>query len=130
MKEVYEYLRKAQVFYVATIDEDKPRVRPFGIVEEFEDKLYVITGKKKNVSKQIEKNHNVEICAAINETWIRISGQLIRDDRVEAKKYILDKNPHLRAMYSETDDNTETLYLKDAEATISSFVEAPKIYKF
>ena len=130
MKETFEYLRKAGVFYVATVDGDKPKVRPFGVVEIYENKLYVLTGKKKQVSKQIQNNPNVEICTSIGETWIRISGKLIRDDRVEAKQYILDKNPQLKGMYSAQDDNTEILYFEDAESTICSFTEAPKIYKF
>lgn len=130
MKETFEYLRKAGVFYVATVDGDKPKVRPFGIVEIYEDKLYVLTGKKKQVSKQIQNNPNVEICTSIKETWIRVSGKLIRDDRVEAKQYILDKNPQLKGMYSAQDDNTEILYFEDAESTICSFTEAPKVYKF
>jgi uncharacterized pyridoxamine 5'-phosphate oxidase family protein len=130
MKEVYEFLKKAGTFYIATVDGDKPRVRPFGVVNIFEDKLYVQTGKVKNVSKQIEINNNVEICTFLNGKWIRIEGKLISDDRIEAKKSMLDANPSLRSMYNENDDNTEVLYFKDATATIYSFTEEPKVIKF
>jgi len=130
MKEVYEFLKEAGTFYIATVDGDKPRVRPFGVVNIFEDKLYVLTGKKKNVSKQIEINNNVEICTFLNGKWIRIEGKLISDDRVEAKKSMLDANPSLRNMYNENDDNTEVLYFNDATATIYSFTEEPKVIKF
>ncbi len=130
MKEVFEFLKKAGVYYLATVDGNLPKVRPFGTLEIFEDKLYILTGKKKDVSKQIEKNPNVEICASIGEEWIRLSGKLVRDDRIEAKKDMLDKNPHLRAVYSENDDNTEVLYFVDATAKISSFISAEKIFKF
>ena len=127
MKEVYNFLKKCGVFYIATVDGDKPRVRPFGAINMFEDKLYFQTGKIKNVSKQIEQNNNVEISGMAEGKWIRIEGKLIRDDRKEAKKSMLDNNPELRGMYSEDDDNTEVLYIKNAKASIYSFTEPPKV---
>ena len=130
MKEVYDFLKKCGVFYLATIDGDKPRVRPFGAINMYEDKLYFQTGKVKNVSKQIEKNPNVEVCGFVDGKWIRIEGRLVRDDRRDAKKSMLDNNPTLRGMYSEDDDNTEVLYFKNAKATISSFTEAPQTIEF
>ena len=130
MKEVYEFLKEARTFYIATVDGDKPRVRPFGVVNIFEDKLYFQTGKRKDVSKQIGVNPNVEICAFLNGKWIRVSGVLVSDDRIEAKKSMLDANPSLRSMYDENDNNTEVLYFKDATATIYSFTEEPKVIKF
>ena len=131
MKETYDFIKNAGgVYFLATIDNDQPRVRPFGTLEIIEDKLYIQTGKIKNVSKQIEKNNNVEICAFNDGKWIRVTGKLIRDDRKEIKKEMLDKNPELRGMYSEEDDNTEVLYFKDATATISSFTEEAKVYNF
>ena len=130
MKEVQEFLKNCGVYYLATVDNDQPRVRPFGTAEIFEDHLYIQTGKSKNVSKQIEKNPNVELCAFKDGKWIRVTGKLIRDDRIEAKKDMLDKNPNLRGMYNENDDNTEVLYFENGEATISSFTEPPKTIKF
>ena len=130
MKEVQEFLKDAGVYYLATMDNNQPRVRPFGTAEIFEDKLYIQTGKKKDVYKQIEANNNVEICAFKDGKWIRISGKLIADDRVEAKKDMLDKNPNLRGMYDENDDNTIVLYFESAKAVISSFTEAPKTIEF
>ncbi len=129
MKEVEDFIRKCGVYYLATIDNNEPRVRPFGTLAEFEGKLYVLTGKKKDVSKQIAKNPNVEVCASYGENWIRITGKLIRDDRVKAKKNMLDKNPHLRGAYDEHDDNTEVLYFEDASAVIYSFTAEPKVIK-
>ena len=130
MEEVQKFLKECGVYYLATIDGDKPRVRPFGTAEIYEGHLYIQTGKVKNVSKQIEKNPNVEICAFKDGRWIRISGNLIRDDRVEAKKYMLDQNPELRNMYDENDDNTEVLYFEKATATIYSFTAEPKVIEF
>ena len=130
MKEVQEFLKDCGVYYIATIDGDKPRVRPFGTAEIFEDHLYIQTGKSKDVSKQIQKNSNVELCAFKDGRWIRVSGKLVRDDRVEAKKDMLDKNPSLRGMYNELDDNTEVLYFESGIATISSFTEPPKTINF
>ena len=112
------------------MDGDQPRVRPFGVVEIFEDRLYIQTGKSKDVSKQIQINNKVELSSFNNGKWIRVTGKLVRDDRVEAKKDILDKNPNLRGMYDENDDNTEVLYFESAKAVISSFTEAPVEYEF
>ena len=130
MKEVQEFLKSCGVYYLATVDGDKPRVRPFGTAEIFEDHLYIQTGKSKDVSKQIEANPNVELCAFKDGKWIRVSGKLIRDDRVEAKKAMLDNYPELRNMYDENDDNTIVLYFENAKATIYSFTEAPKTFEF
>lgn len=130
MKEVWEFLKNSGVYYLATIDNGKPKVRPFGTAEIFDNHLYIQTGKSKEVSKQIEANPYVELCAFNNGRWIRVSGKLVRDDRVEAKKDMLDKNPDLRRMYDENDDNTEVLYFESAVAVISSFTEAPKTIEF
>ncbi|MBQ7863009.1 MAG: pyridoxamine 5'-phosphate oxidase family protein [Lachnospiraceae bacterium] len=130
MQEVYDFLKKCGTYYLATIEGDQPRVRPFGTIDLFEDKLYIQTGKVKEVSKQIQTNPKVELCAFGEGTWVRVAGTLVRDDRVEAKKHMLDSYPNLQAMYSATDDNTEVLYFKDATATFSSFGGAPKTVQF
>lgn len=130
MKEVYEFLKECGVYYLATIDNDEPKVRPFGTIEIFEDHLYIQTGKKKDVFKQIINNPKVEICAFKNGEWIRVSGKLVVDDRLEAKKDMLDKNPQLRSMYDENDDNTIVLYFESGKATISSFTSMPKTIEF
>ena len=130
MKDTYEFLKECGVFYIATIDGDKPRVRPFGAINIFEDKLYLQTGKVKNVSKQIELNPNVEISGMNNGKWIRIAGKLVADDRIEAKESMLNANPELKQLYDAHDDNTEVLYFKDAKAMICSFVDEPIIIEF
>ena len=129
MKEVQEFLKRSGVYYLATMDGDQPRVRPFGTINIFEDKLYIQTGKIKDVSKQIQNNPKVEICTFDKGKWIRLSGELVRDDRKEAKQAMLDSYPDLQGMYSADDDNTEVLYFKNAEAVISSFTEEPKVIK-
>ena len=130
MEEVKNFLKECGVYYLATIDGDKPRVRPFGTAEIFENKLYIQTGKKKDVSKQIAKNPNVELCAYKDGKWLRVKGALVRDERLEAKKDMLDKNPELKSMYSAEDDNTEVLYFEKATATFYSFTEPPKEIEF
>ncbi|SHI89221.1 pyridoxamine 5'-phosphate oxidase family protein [Fibrobacter sp. UWP2] len=132
MEEVKEFIKKCGVYYLATMDGDKPRVRPFGTIEIFEGKLYIQTGKSKDVSKQIQKNGNVEISATAptGDSWIRVAGTLVRDDRREPKVNMLEHYPELKSMYSPDDDNTEVLYFKDATATIYSFTAAPKVIKF
>jgi uncharacterized pyridoxamine 5'-phosphate oxidase family protein len=130
MKEVYDFLKKCGTYFLATTEGDQPRVRPFGTVDIFEDKLYIQTGKSKNVSKQIAANPKVELSAFADGTWIRVSGELVRDDRIEAKAHMLDNYPELKNMYSAEDDNTEVLYFKNAEAVFSSFTAAPRTVKF
>ena len=130
MNEVYEFLKKCGTYYLATVDGDQPRVRPFGTVDIFEDRLYIQTGKSKEVSKQIQKNPRVELCCFNGKQWLRLSGELVRDDRVEPKKDMLEHYPQLKSMYSADDENTEVLYFKNATATISSFTDAPRVIKF
>lgn len=131
MKEVYDFLKKCGTYYLATMDGSQPRVRPFGTVDIFDGKLYIQTGKSKNVAKQIKANPKIEICGMVgNDKWIRVEAVAVEDDRVEARQHMLDAYPSLKKMYSATDGNTEVLYLKDATATISSFTEAPKVIKF
>lgn len=130
MQQVYEFLKKCGTYYLATMDGDQPRVRPFGTVDIFEGKLYIQTGKVKSVSKQLQGNPKAELCAFDGEKWLRVAGKLVRDDRVEAKAHMLDNYPSLKAMYSAEDDNTEVLYFESAEATFSSFTGAPEIIKF
>lgn len=126
MDEVFEFLQKTHTYYLATVEGDQPRVRPFGVSYIYEGKLYIQTGKKKAVSHQIQENPKVEICAFDGSTWLRLAGELVRDDRVEVKQAVLDANPGLKRMYSAEDDNTEVLYFKHAVATFSSFAAEPK----
>lgn len=130
MQEVYDFLKKCETYYLATVEGDQPRVRPFGTVAIFDGKLYIQTGKSKPVSKQLHANPKAEICGFNGGEWIRVSGKLIPDERVEAKKHMLDDYPNLRGMYNENDDNTEVLYFEDATAVISSFAAAPREIKF
>jgi uncharacterized pyridoxamine 5'-phosphate oxidase family protein len=129
MQEVFDFLKKCGTYYLATVEGDQPRVRPFGTVDLFEGKLYIQTGKSKDVSKQIGANPNVEICAFDGEKWIRVQGVAVSDDRREAKKHMLDAYPTLQDRYSPDDDNTQVLYLKDAVATIASFTSEPKVIR-
>jgi len=112
------------------VEDDQPRVRPFGTAHIFEGKLYIQTGKVKPTSKQLLANPKAEICAFHKGTWIRIAGELIEDDRVEAKKSMLDAYPNLRGMYDENDGNTQVFYFKNAVATFSSFTAAPETVEF
>ena len=130
MQEVYEFLKECETYYLATIDGNQPRVRPFGTVDIFEDKLYIQTGKSKNVFKQMTKNPHIEICGYKNGKWIRVSAEVEVDDRYEAKKHMLDNYPNLQDKYSPDDENTQVLYLKNATAVISSFTEDDITIKF
>lgn len=130
MNEVYEFLKKCETYYLATVYENKPKVRPFGTVNIFNDKLYIQTGKKKAVSRELHANANAEICAFDGETWLRLSGELVEDDDRAARKSMLDAYPDLRALYNEDDGNTEVFYFSNAEATFYSFTAAPRAIKF
>ena len=129
-EKIVKFLKEAGAYYLATVEGDQPRVRPFGTINEFEGKLYIQTGKSKEVSKQLHINPKAEICAFMNGEWLRIACTLVEDDNVNARKSMLDAYPQLRGMYSEDDGNTEVFYLKDAVATFSSFTGEPVIIKF
>jgi uncharacterized pyridoxamine 5'-phosphate oxidase family protein len=130
MQEVYDFLKKANTYYLATVEGDQPRVRPFGTVDIFDGKLYIQTGKVKDVSKQIKVNPKIEICAFDGDRWIRVQAVAVEDDRREARQHMLDAYPQLKDRYSVDDDNTQVLYLKDVTAVISSFAAEPKTIKF
>jgi uncharacterized pyridoxamine 5'-phosphate oxidase family protein len=130
MQEVHDFLKKCNIYYLATVEGDQARVRPFGTIDLFEGKLYIQTGKSKDVSKQIAANPKVEICAFDGEKWIRVQADAVNDDRREAKQHMLDAYPMLKDRYSADDDNTQVLYLKDAVATIASFAGEPRVIRF
>lgn len=131
MQEVYEFLKQCGTYYLATQDGDQPRVRPFGTVTIFEDKLYIQTGKVKDVYKQLKASPKIEICGVLEGgKWIRVAAVAVEDDRLEAKQHLLDAYPSLQGRYKADDDNTIVFYLQDATATFSSFTEAPKVITF
>ena len=130
MERVCSFIKEAETYYLATVEGDQPRGRPFGTIHIFEGKLYIQTGRKKDVAKQLAENPKAEICAFKDGKWIRVTGELVDDNRVEAKKSMLDAYPSLRAMYDPEDDNTEVLYFKNAKATFSSFTAAPETVEF
>ena len=130
MEEALVFLKKCWTYYLATVEWNQPRVRPFWTINIFNNKLYIQTWKSKNVSKQIQANPKVELCWFYDWDWIRISWELVRDESIEAKKDMLDHYPELRGMYNENDDNTEVLYFKNATATIASFTKPPKTFSF
>ena len=130
MERVCKFLKDAGTYYLATVEGDQPRVRPFGTAHIFEGRLYIQTGKMKPVSKQLTDNPKAEICAFHNGIWLRVAGELVEDDRVEARKSMLDAYPSLRKMYDENDGNTQVFYFKNATATFSSFTSAPETIEF
>ena len=130
LEKVLEFLDKTQTYYMATVEGDQPRVRPFGTALIYDGKLYIQTGLKKDCAKQMLANPKVELCCFAEGKWLRLAGTVVLDERVEAKKSMLDSYPNLRAMYDENDDNTAVFYFKDATATFSSFGGAPKVIKF
>lgn len=130
MNEIYEYLKNAGTFYLATNDGGQPRVRPFGAVSVYDGKLYVITGNQKSVYKQLKENSKVEISGMVEGTWIRLACDLVEDDRREAKVQMLEENESLKEMYNPDDSVMAVFYMENATATICSFTNAPKTITF
>ena len=132
MEEVYRFLKENPIFYVATMDGDQPRVRPFGVVAIFEGKLYLQTGNIKPVYKQMMDNPKIELCTTSKDgtKWLRVAATVVHDGRVEARRQMLEENPMLKKLYSEDDGVGEVLYLKDATATFSSFTADPEVITF
>ena len=131
MERVCQFLKDAGVYYLATVEGDQPRVRPFGTINVFDGKLYVQTGKHKSVFKQLVKDPKMEICGIINlTTTLRITGELIDDNRVEPKKSMLDAYPNLRGIYDEHDENTSVMYFRNATATFSALDRDPEVITF
>ena len=130
IEKVYQFLDEAKTYYLATVEGDQPRCRPFGTALLYDGKLYIQTGKVKAVSKQIAVNPKVEVCAFNGGKWLRVAGELVNDDSRDVKVAMLEKMPMLKKMYSADDDNTQVLYFKNATATFSSFTEAPEVITF
>ena len=130
IERVCQFLEEAQTYYLATVEGDQPRVRPFGTALVYGGRLYIQTGKVKDVSRQIAANPKVEICAFHGGKWLRLAGELVNDDSRDVKIAMLEKMPSLKAMYSADDDNTQVLYFRNATATFSSFTEAPETVTF
>lgn len=130
IEKVTQFLKEAHTYYLATVEGDQPRVRPFGTAHIFEGKLYIQTGKSKDVSKQLAANPKAEICAFKGGEWIRVAGELVEDDRREARQSLLDAYPSLQGMYAADDGNTQVLYFQNATATISAFTHEPEIIRF
>ena len=130
MREVYDFLTQCGVFYLATTEGDQPRVRPFGALCIFEDRLYIQTGRVKPVSHQLAANPKAEVCAFQDGVWLRVAATLVEDARIEAQQAMLDANPGLKNRYQAGDGNTQVFYFKDATATFSSFTAAPEVVRF
>lgn len=125
MDEVLEFLKKANTYFLATVDGNQPRVRPFGTIHKYSGKLYIQTGSSKDVSKQIAANPQVEICAWAGADWVRVEATLVDDPSIEAQKSMLDAYPILQDAYQADDGNNQVLYLKDATASFYTFGEEP-----
>ena len=130
MHEVYEFLKAAGTYYLATVEGDQPRVRPFGTIDLYDGGLYIQTGKRKAVADQLKANPKVELSAMLDGRWIRLTAEAILDDNLEAQVHMLDNYPSLKAMYTPCDGNTEVYLLQNVTAAICSFTAEPEVYQF
>ena len=130
IEKVYKFLDEAKTYYLATVEGDQPRVRPFGTILLSDGKLYIQTGKIKEVSKQVAANPKVEICAFKDGKWLRVSGELVNDENRDIKVAMLEKMPELKGMYNVDDGNMQMLYFVHGKAVFSSFTSAPETIEF
>ena len=130
MQEVYEFLKKCGTYYLATADGDQPRVRPFGTIDLYDGTLRIQTGKRKDVSEQMQANPRVELCAFDGEQWLRLTATVQEDPRLEAQEHMLDAYPSLRSLYQPGDGNTQILALTHVTATFSSFTAPSRVIRF
>ena len=130
MQEIYEFLKKCGTYYLATMDGDQPRVRPFGTIDLFDGWLAIQTGRRKDVARQIFANPKLEICAFDGERWLRVAASAAEDPRIEAQEHMLAAYPSLQTMYKAGDGNTLVFALEHGEATFSSFTDAPRTVTF
>ena len=130
MQTVYDFLKKADTYYLATVDGNQPRVRPFGTINIFDNRLYIQTGKKKDVARQIGMNPKVELTAFDGATWIRVAATLVEDNRAEAQESMLEAYPQLKGRYAVNDGNNTVYYLKDVTAVFYTFEGEPKVVRF
>jgi uncharacterized pyridoxamine 5'-phosphate oxidase family protein len=131
MQEVHDFMKSCGHYFLATVDGNQPRVRPFGTVAIYDGKLYIQTGKKKDVSKQMARNPKIEICAYDGKgKWVRIQAVAVNDDRREAKQFMLDSYPELKKMYSADDSNSQVLFLKDIKARFHTFTGESRTVEF
>lgn len=130
IQEVYDFLKTCRTYYLATVDGDQARVRPFGTVDIFDGRLTIQTGRSKDVAKQMMANPKVELCAFDGDRWLRVAASAVEDPRLEAQEHMLDAYPHLKARYQPGDGNTIIFALEQVTATFSSFTEPPRTLRF
>ena len=130
MGEVYELLKQAGTYFLATDADGQPHVRPFGTIHLYQGRLYFQTGKSKAVSRQLHANPRLELCAMLGEKWLRLEGTAAEDDSREARVSMLEAYPALQRLYSPDDGNTEVWFLRNCTATLCSFTEPPKNWRF
>ena len=130
MEEIYALLKKSGTYFLATCEDTQPRVRPFGTVNLYHGRLYLQTGKSKSVSRQLHANPKLELCAMVDGDWLRVEATATEDDDRDARVSMLEAYPELRSLYSPDDGNTEVWFLRNVTATLYSFTEPPKTFKF
>lgn len=130
MQEVYEFLKRCHTYYLATIDGDQARVRPFGTIDIFDGRLTIQTSRSKEVSRQMIENPKIEICAFDQTHWLRVAATAVEDPRLEAQEHMLEMHPSLQKTYKAGDGNTQIFALEHVTATFSSFTEAPRTVTF
>lgn len=130
MEEVYRFLKACGTYYLATMDGDQPRVRPFGTVDLYNGQLTIQTGRKKDVAQQMLAAPRVEICAFDGGRWLRIAAKAVEVPETAAQEHMLEAYPDLRAMYTPGDGNTMIFALTEAAATFSSFTEPSRTVTF
>lgn len=126
MNGIVQALKETGVFYVATLEGDQPRVRPFGGVIDYNGKAYFCTNNTKACFRQLLANPKAEICGMKPDgSWVRVSGRLIREDNDAIRAAFLEAAPGLRNRYSVGDGLFEVFRLEDAAAYLYTMAADP-----
>jgi Uncharacterized conserved protein len=128
MNEILKFITDAGIFYIATVEGDKPRVRPFAFAMEYQGKIYFCTSNKKNVYNQLKSNPQFEACTRSKDgQWLRLNGKAVFDSSTDAKAKAFEIMPGLAKIYKTED--FEVFYIEDAAATFYSMTDEPKTIK-
>ncbi|QNU68595.1 pyridoxamine 5'-phosphate oxidase family protein [Ruminiclostridium herbifermentans] len=132
MDEVVKFLEENPVFYIATVDGDTPKVRPFGFFLKHQQKLYFGVGNQKETFKQLQKNPKFEISTTSKDnTWLRLSGNAVFETSEELLEKAFERNPNLKALYSkENGPRLELFYIENAKAEFLNFLGEHKVINF
>ena len=130
MQKIYKFLKDARIYYLATSDGVQPRVRPFGTINLYDGRLYILTSKKKSVSQQLHQNPKIEISAYLHPRWLRLEASVVEDNGFDARMSMLNAYPELSEVFPYDDENNELWFLRNVSAGIYEYGKDTEFHKF